>query len=72
MIIQTDAGDLDFVPEDYVERRGICSWCAKRERGYAHRFGAQINKLIFDLRTPILVKQPFDSSARAPTYPGFI
>ena len=72
MIIQTDAGDLDFVPEGYVERRGSCSWCAKRERSYAHRFGAQIYDLIFDLGAPMPVKQPFHSAARAPTYPGCI
>jgi hypothetical protein len=71
MIIQTDAGDLDFVPEGCVE--GSRDRPQRPRKGGEscdpHRFGAQINKLIFDLCTPMLVKQPFGPTTGGPARP---
>jgi hypothetical protein len=54
-----------------VERREACpaAYAAKGHSSDPHCFGAQINKLIFDLRAPMLVKQPFGTATRSPPRP---
>jgi hypothetical protein len=77
-IVQAKPNHVEAIVEGCVERRGACWRAAAAEGGdgangnscESHCFGAQIDKLIFDLRTPMLVKQPFRSAASSPTRPG--
>jgi hypothetical protein len=77
-IVQAKPNHVEAVVEGCVERRGACWRAAAAEGGdgangnscESHCFGAQIDKLIFDLRTPMLVKQPFRAAASSPTKPG--
>jgi hypothetical protein len=55
-IVQAKPNDVESVVERCVKRRGTES--GKGGSYDPHGFGTQIDKLIFDLRAPMLVKQP--------------
>ena len=68
-IIQSDANDVELIAEGCVEGRKRRSRDADRNGCDPDCFGAQIDKLIFDLGTPMLIKQPFDPASRGPACP---
>ena len=63
-IVQAEPNHVELIAERCVERRGETD--RRKKRDDPNCFGAKIDKLIFDLRTPMLVEQPFDPAACGP------
>jgi hypothetical protein len=66
-IVQAKSNHVELITEGCVERCGDTG--RRKKRGDSNCFGAKIDKLIFDLRTPMLVEQPFRPAACGPAGP---
>jgi hypothetical protein len=66
-IVQAKANDVEAIAEGCVKRcRGeTCDRCPHNPDG----FSAQIDKLIFDFRTPMLVEKILSPASRSPASP---
>jgi hypothetical protein len=59
-IVQAKANDVELITKSRIEGRRGRSRYSQRDGRHPDRISAQIDKLIFDLCTPMLVEQPFD------------
>src|SRR5262249_9529955 len=69
LIVQANPNNVELIAKGGVERRRYKTVTV--ESRDPHCFGAQIDKLIFDLCTPMLVKQQFGPATSGPACPYF-
>src|SRR5262249_53238542 len=77
LIVQAKPNDVEAVVESGIEERGArsCCWGGARSDGASgescdsYRLSAKVDELIFDLRAPMLVEQPFEPASGGPAGP---